>query len=112
VLCGGLLLLACGGYVPENCPNDLPAQSTCSAGIPSYQTEVKPVIEAHCLKCHAPGGQEASKDFTTYQNVFTQRGPMLTQFYSCRMPPEGEMRPVDPERAFLLKWLVCGAPNN
>ena len=59
-----------------------------------------------------PGGQEASKDFTTYSNVFSQRQPILTQVYSCRMPPEDEPRPTDAQRATLLTWLVCGSPNN
>ena len=54
----------------------------------------------------------ASIDFTTYQNVFVQRSAILTQTYSCRMPPEGETGPTDPERASLLGWLVCGSPNN
>jgi hypothetical protein len=80
--------------------------------MPSYQTDVKPIITNHCLKCHEPGGQEASKVFTTYQDVFSQRGPILTQFYSCRMPPDPEPRPTAQERALLLEWLKCGSPNN
>jgi hypothetical protein len=80
--------------------------------MPSYSADVAPIISAHCLKCHAPGGQEASKDFTTYQHVFDQRAAILDQFYSCRMPPEDEPRPTSPERALLLGWLVCKAPNN
>ena len=104
-----LLLVACGSSGPP-CPNDLPA--ACPSPVPSYAQDVKPIISAHCLKCHAPGGQEASKDFTTYSNVFLQRQPILTQFYSCRMPPEGEPRPTAEERAMLIGWLVCGSPNN
>jgi hypothetical protein len=108
-LLAALLLAACGGGVAD-CPNDLPA--TCPSPMPSYKTDVQPIVSNHCLKCHSPGGEEASKDFTTYQNVFLQRGPILTQFYSCRMPPEGEPRPTAQERALLLGWLTCGSPNN
>ncbi len=104
-----MLGAACGGTA-LNCPNDLPA--ACPTPAPSYRNEVAPIITSRCLKCHAPGGQEASKDFTTYANVFAQRQPILTQTYSCRMPPEGEPRPTDPERATLLAWLVCGSPDN
>ena len=107
---GILFVAACGGGAPANCPNDLPA--TCPTPPPSYRNQVAAIISAHCLKCHAPGGQEASKDLTTYQNVFTQRQPVLTQVFSCRMPLEGEARPTAEERALLLGWLVCGAPNN
>jgi len=108
LLLGTLLLAGCGGSL--DCPNDLPA--TCPTPAPSYVNDVAPLISAHCLKCHAPGGQEASKDFTNYPNVFSQRSAILNQFYSCRMPPEGEPRPTAQERALLLGWLVCGAPNN
>jgi hypothetical protein len=107
-LLGAVLLASCGSSVP--CPNDLPA--ACPSPVPSYSQNVAPIIAAHCLKCHAPGGQESSKDFTTYGNVFSQRQAILTQFYSCRMPPEGEPRPTAEERALLLGWLVCGSPNN
>jgi hypothetical protein len=107
---GVLLAAACGGGSPVDCPNDLP--QVCPSPIPSYKTDVAPIIQAHCLKCHAPGGQEASKDFTTYANVSAQKGPILTQFYSCRMPPEGEPRPTEPDRLTFLSWLLCGSPNN
>ena len=104
-----VLAAACGSTA-INCPNDLPPG--CPTPVASYRNEVAPIITAHCLKCHAPGGQEASKDFTTYTNVFNQRQAILTQFYSCRMPPEDEPRPTNAERATLLGWLVCGSPNN
>jgi len=104
-----VVLAACGGGISD-CPNDLP--KACPSPMPSYQTDVKPIITNHCLKCHAPGGQEASIDLTTYPRVFSQRAAVLTQFYSCRMPPEGEPRPTAQERALLLGWLKCGSPNN
>jgi len=105
---GAIFAAACGGSV--DCPNDLPP--SCPSPMPSYQNDVRPIIVNHCLKCHSPGGQEATIDFTTYQNVFTQRGPILTQIYSCRMPPAGEARPTTQERTTFLGWLVCGSPNN
>jgi len=109
VLLGAVLLISCGGSVAD-CPNDLPA--ACPSPVPSHATDVKPIITAHCLKCHAPGGQGSSKDLTTYANASTQKQAVLTQSYSCRMPPQGEPRPTAGERALLLGWLVCGSPNN
>jgi hypothetical protein len=53
VLLGAVLLISCGGSVAD-CPNDLPA--ACPSPVPSHATDVKPIITAHCLKCHAPGG--------------------------------------------------------
>src|SRR5437016_5335100 len=103
------LLAACGGQDPS-CPNDLP--SSCPSPTPSYRNEVAPIIAGRCLSCHAPGGQEAARPLTTYSQVFSNRGPILTQIFACRMPPAGSAAPSPQERTLLLGWLVCGAPDN
>jgi hypothetical protein len=92
-----------------DCPNDLPA--ACPSPQPSYSSQVAPVIQNYCLKCHSGAGPGIG-DFRTYPSVFANRQAILTQFYSCRMPPQGEPQPGSQERALLLGWLVCGAPNN
>jgi len=108
-LLGAVLLVACGGSGPD-CPNDLPP--SCPSPMPSYKNDVAPIITNHCLKCHSPGGEEAQIDLTNYPNVFFQRQAVLTQSYSCNMPPDPEPRLDSQERALLLGWLVCHAPNN
>jgi hypothetical protein len=105
-----LVVASCGGGSPADCPNDLPM--TCPSPVPSYHNDVAPIMSVRCLGCHAPGKEQASKDFTTYERVFAQRQPILTQLFSCRMPPEGQPRPTAQERAQFLGWLVCGAPDN
>jgi hypothetical protein len=79
--------------------------------MPSYSKDVAPIISAHCLKCHSGAGPGIG-DFRTYLAVFGSKGAITNQFYSCRMPPDGEPRPTAEERALLLGWLVCGSPNN
>ncbi len=108
LLLGCMLLAACGGSGAD-CPNDLPA--SCPSPIPSYSTQVAPIIQAHCLKCHSGAGPGIG-DFRTYPGVFNSRGQILTNFYSCKMPPQGEPPPTSQERALLLGWLVCQAPDN
>jgi hypothetical protein len=80
--------------------------------MPSYKNDVAPIIQARCLKCHSPGGQEAVRDYTTYQGVYFYRQSILTRVHDCTMPPQGESPPDSQERALLFGWLVCGAPNN
>ncbi len=111
-------LAACPGEDPAGggdagCPNDLPPMSVCSSPIPSYTTDIAPILQKHCLMCHSPGGVSAAWDLTTYPNVHTLEGQVLSQVYSCRMPyPDGGL-PLSPEeRKELLTWLVCDAPNN
>ena len=99
---------ACGGS-GVSCPNDTIA---CPSAPPSYANQVSGIFQRRCLACHSPGGQEASRPFTNYQEVFSNRGAILDQVYSCRMPPEGNTPPTADERAQLIGWLACNAPNN
>jgi uncharacterized membrane protein len=95
---------------PATCPNDLPA--SCPTPPPSYTNDVAKVLAARCVKCHGKGGVEETKPLDTYANVYSRRTTVLTQIYSCAMPPEGEDQLTAEERKTLLSWLVCKAPNN
>jgi hypothetical protein len=93
------------------CPNDLP--DTCPTPTPSYAGSVSGIITNRCNGCHADGGVgQSTEDFSTYDRIHSHRGPMLNQVYACVMPPPdaGQLTPT--ERAQLLGWLVCEAPNN
>ncbi len=93
------------------CPSDLP--SACPATVPSYKEEVQGVIVSRCWGCHADGGvAQRGNDLSTYDDIFKQRSAVLNQVYACQMPPSdaGALSPA--ERAALLAWLVCKAPNN
>ncbi len=119
------LALACTGPSPAQpaddggpsvdaapaCPNDLPA--ACVAPAPGFDAAVGPILARRCNACHGDGGFERpAHDLGTYAGVFKQRGSVLTQVYGCLMPPV-DAAALDPaERAQVLDWLVCGAPNN
>ena len=93
------------------CPNDLPA--SCPTPTPSYSATVAAIIQDRCNGCHANGGPgQSTEDFSTYDQIHSRRGPMLTQVYSCLMPPPDAGQPTPAERAALLGWLVCEAPDN
>ena len=108
--CAILLLAACGGSSDPSCSNDLPG--VCPSPAPSYRSDIDPLIGARCRTCHSAGGQESSLPFMTYQEIFSRRSSVLNQVYGCRMPPAGSAAPTSAERAVLLAWLVCGAPDN
>ena len=97
-----------GGDIP--CPNDLPA--SCPANPPSYSQQVSQIISDRCFPCHAPGGVESSVPLTTWQQVFDKHGTVLDQVYHCKMPLAGAPTLTAAQRADLLTWLVCNAPNN
>lgn len=110
VLTLAAILAACGPAPKPACPNDLPA--SCPSPAPAYQADVAPLLAAHCVKCHGPGGQQASYPLTTWDEVYALRGAVLDRVYACRMPPPGEPALTAAERQKLLGWLVCGAPND
>jgi mono/diheme cytochrome c family protein len=97
-----------GGIV--DCPDDIPA--ACPASPPTYAKDIAPVIQGSCATCHTPGGRQPDRLLTNYDEVFAQRGVVLTQVNACRMPPR-DAPPLSAEaRKALLAWLVCGAQNN
>jgi uncharacterized membrane protein len=102
-------MTACGDQ-GVSCPNDLP--SACPSPAPSYSQTIAPLISNRCFPCHAPGGQEAVTPLTTYSEVFARRTSVLTQVYHCQMPLAGSPQITASERAALLAWLVCDAPDN
>jgi len=105
---------ACGAPA-QSCPFVTPV---CPTPPPSYSGQVRAVIQTFCLGCHAPGGQESVRPFTTYDEIFANGdlsvnvGPMQRQLLSCQMPPATSAQPTPDEKAALVGWLTCGAPNN
>jgi hypothetical protein len=100
-----------GGSEPGTCPQDLP--SACPSPPPSFKSQVDDVFQRKCGACHTGTGVEAaSYNFATYSSIAALRSPILNQVYACRMPPADAPKLTAEERALLLGWLVCKAPDN
>jgi mono/diheme cytochrome c family protein len=107
----GAAAVACGAAPGASCPRDLPM--SCPDPAPSFATEVHAIYEAKCQACHAPGGQEQNKPFTTLAQIQAEPlSTMLSQLYNCVMPLAGSPALTTEERQALLGWLVCLEPNN
>jgi hypothetical protein len=110
---------ACGNADPDDsnpagaCPSDLPTDADCpNDAAPSYGTVIASIVEQRCQGCHFPKNPFSSQVFGDYQQLFDARRTALSRIYGCLMPP-AEATPLAPEeRGALLKWFVCGAPNN
>jgi hypothetical protein len=94
------------------CESTLP--STCPSPTPSWSGQVAAIVARVCGQCHADGGVEQyAFDFSTYQGVFANRSSILSQVYTCAMPPsDGGVTLSSGDRDVLLAWLVCNAPHN
>ena len=97
------------GGAGGGCPNDLPP--ACPSNAPGYKATIAPILGVACRSCHEPGGSSLHY-LQTYDEVFALRGPVLDQVYACKMPPSSYPALSPAERADLLAWLVCGAPND
>jgi hypothetical protein len=98
---------------PSGCPSDLPTDADCPNGVaPYYGTVISNIVEQRCQGCHFPQNPFSSQVFGDYQQLFDARRTALSRVYGCLMPP-ADAEPLKPaERGALLKWFVCGAPNN
>ncbi len=97
-----------GGAAASSCVS---APACPDGGVPSYKTDIAPIIQATCIKCHGPTGT-AGFYMTTYPEVFDQFGSILSQVTVCQMPPLNGPVMTDAQRVALTAWLRCGAPDN
>ena len=112
-----VLLVACAAGCSDPAPARncaIPQMPSCPDPAPSYATDVSPIFQTYCVRCHGPGGVEFNKPLTTWAEANSRYGAVLQQvFYFCAMPPATEPQLTDPaQRAALLGWLMCMAPNN
>ena len=56
----------------EDCPMDLPDESTCASDVPSYSREVSGVLDQYCAVCHLPGNGQSTKIFATYDQIYAK----------------------------------------
>jgi len=73
---------------------------------------VSPIISDKCLPCHFSGNTLSSIALSDQAHVKSQLSMALTQVYHCNMPPSDAPGLTSDERQSLLRYLVCGAPNN
>ena len=109
-------LSGCGGPKSTQsnqagCPNEsLP--TTCPAPVPTYVTDVEPLITRACLPCHSSANPTNNGPLDSYATLVSMRTPVLSQTYACIMPPPGSPALTLPERLTLFTWLTCGVPQN
>jgi hypothetical protein len=69
------------------------------------------VLNKDCNQtCHAPGA--GPWPLTTYQDVAAWTAPIQMDIQGCTMPPPDAGTISSTDRAMVLDWLACGAPNN
>ena len=102
-----------GDPLPSSC-TALDA-SVCTSPPPSFSADVMPIVNRACnATCHAPG--VGPWPFTSYDDVHDWETIIQGDIIRCSMPPADAAAAngvlTDSERATILDWMACGAPNN
>ncbi len=89
--------------------------SACVDPVPSYESDIAPLLDRACNStCHAPG--VGPWPLTDYSDVYAWSSAIAFDVSDCAMPPldagAGNGPLSDAERATLLDWIACGAPDN
>lgn len=89
--------------------------TTCDTVGISYSADIQPIIQANCISCHTPGGQQESSPFNTYEEVklYTTNREIADRVIGngvALMPPSGAMSPCNQLK--IEAWVNAGAPNN
>jgi hypothetical protein len=88
--------------------------------IPTYQRDVKPILERHCTSCHTDGGIGPFR-LDDAKSVFKHADVVRHSVIDKRMPPwlaggespkfVGERKLSDEEIAIIANWSWAGAPE-
>jgi len=75
----------------------------------TFEREVKPFLEKHCLACHGPEKQKGKVRFDRFEGMTPDNVEMWRLAQESvklgEMPPEDEPQPKDPERSKFVSWI-------
>ena len=87
-----------------------------------FETDVLPIFQAKCVKCHNPKAKKADLDLTTYAGVLkggesgkvlNLKKPAKSALYEMvhegYMPPEGKNPTTKAQQKIILNWISGGA---
>jgi hypothetical protein len=90
-----------------------PTAEACPSAVPSFKTEILPLLEQRCNNCHSPTIDGGPWPLDTQENVKDWATLLVRDLKECTMPPaDGGTDFPAPERDKLWAWLICGAPDN
>jgi mono/diheme cytochrome c family protein len=90
---------------------------------PRFETDVQPILQASCARCHRPKPRKAGLDLTSRDGAFrgSASGPVVVPgkpgesrlfqvVHEGKMPPDNKGRLSAAEVALIRRWIEAGAP--
>ena len=120
LLCAASLLAGCPDFGDPPPDIDLGGGSGSGSGVPQYAycTDIKPIFDASCARCHAGGDQFPDLDVFAERNpglgsVSTDLDASLSRISIGDMPPQGEPDPQVTARqlAIIEAWKAQRMPE-
>jgi hypothetical protein len=91
---------------------------------PRFETDIRPLLEAKCLRCHGDKTRKADLDLRTLATILKggESGPavvpgkpemslLFEKVHEGMMPPGKKDRLLEAEVALLRRWIEAGAPG-
>ncbi|MBB4807520.1 putative membrane protein [Chryseobacterium defluvii] len=105
-----IILIACESRTYEEISDNTPIVEEVN-----YTKDVKPIIEASCIMCHAPGGQASFQPWTSYDQVKTHIDNILDRIQRpngdpLKMPQGGALS--QSQINVFIKWKADGLKEN
>ncbi|WP_407525461.1 cytochrome c [Lacibacter sp. MH-610] len=92
-----------GNNPPNNPPN-------CSI---SFASRVSAIVQTNCAftaGCHGAGSTNSGGPLTNHSQIFNRRSNIRAAVQAGTMPQGATLSAAD--KADLISWIDCGAPNN
>lgn len=93
---------------------DLYGTVACDTTAISYATDIRPILDANCISCHAPGGEQEISPLLTYDDIkrYTDANNLSDRINgrSSLMPPTAKMSTCN--IAIIEAWINQGALDN
>lgn len=105
----GALVVACGGAAHPAATTPVEQrQASCAGELPSFEREVRPLLEHYCFDCHARDGSATEEhNFEHFETLFAQRHRVERALVARAMPPSSASQPSESERALVARWAGC-----
>jgi hypothetical protein len=104
--------VAAAGPTEPDGPAATPDAVRCDPPLPTFSTDVRPILARRCARCHTGDGAAAEDhDWSRLEILRAQRRSLVDDVAARTMPPAGQPALSETEAQTLLLWGVCGAPE-
>jgi cytochrome c553 len=92
------------------------------ARVPSFEADIRPLLQAKCLRCHGEKFRRADLDLRTHAGALKggesgpavvpgkpDQSPLYEKAHSGAMPPGGKDRLSEAEVSAIRRWIAAGA---